>query len=122
MHEIRLELARDLDMPSGSARCGYLFRAPLDAEGRLDPDAWRRVGQGCRVTRFWDGTVAELGTLVLRDDGEWVFDFDPGDDADDEPGFRFGSHRFRVGEYVSIHEHDGHERTFRVASAAPLPA
>lgn len=120
MFEIRLELARDRDLPEGSQRRGYVFRAPLAADGRLDAEAWRSKRQDCSVERFWDGEVTELGTLVLRPGGEWVFDFDPADDADDEPGFRFGSHSFRVGEYVSIHEHDGHERTFRVASSRPL--
>ncbi len=121
MHEIRLELARDHEMPEGSARRGYLFRAPLDGEGYLDKNAWRELAERCAVTRFWDGAVTELGTLVLRADGQWVFDFDPADDADDEPGYRFGSHVFQVGEYVSILEHDGHERTFRVVASKALP-
>lgn len=120
MHEIRLELARDREMPAGSSRRGYLFRAPLDGDDRLDRNAWRDVKQDCSVTRFWDGAVTELGTLALHADGQWVFDFDPADDADDEPGYRFGSHVFRAGEYVSIREHDGRERTFRIVSCRPL--
>lgn len=121
MDEIRLELARDRDMPEGSPRRGYLFRAPLDAAGRLDADAWKRERRRCTVTRFWDGEVTELGTLALHGDGQWVFDFDPADDSDDEPGYRFGEHIFRPGEYVSVREHDGAERTFRVVSCVPMP-
>ena len=121
MHEIRLELARDAEMPEGSPRRGYLFRAPLDALGHLDGDAWRGHGERCSVTRFWDGERTELGNLVLHDDGQWVFDFDPADDADDEPGYRFDAHVFRLGEYVSIREHDGRDRTFRVVACKPLP-
>lgn len=120
MHAIRLELARDKEMPEGSPNRGYLFHAPLDAEGRLDADVWRRLAAFCNVTRFWDGADTELGTLVLHPDGQWVFDYDPSDDADDEPGYRFGEHRFVEGEYVSIREHDGKERTFRVASVTPV--
>lgn len=116
MHAIRLELARDKETPEGSARRGYLFHAPLDREGHLDAAAWRELAPFCNVTRFWDGEESELGTLVRHADGQWVFDYDPEDEADDEPGFRFGAHVFREGEYVSIREHDGRERTFRVAS------
>jgi hypothetical protein len=31
-----------------------------------------------------------------------------------EPIFRFDTHRFVVGEYVSVTEHDGVERPFKV--------
>ena len=37
---------------------------------------------------------------------------------DDESGYRFGAHAFAPGEYVSITEHDGVQRTFKVVSAA----
>ena len=30
---IRLELARTKEFPSGNPRCGYEFKAPLDAKG-----------------------------------------------------------------------------------------
>jgi len=36
--------------------------------------------------------------------------------------FRLGEHRLYEGEYVSITEHDGIQRTFRVARARGLPA
>jgi hypothetical protein len=34
----------------------------------------------------------------------------------EEPIFRFDRHRFVEGEYASITEHDGVQRTFRVVS------
>ncbi len=118
-HTIRLELARDHDNPEGNAARGYRFTAPLDKNARLDGAAWARDPARATVTRFWDGELTELGYLVRRTDGEWVFDYDPEDEDDDEPGYRFGAHRFAVGEYVSIREHDGVTRTFRIASAEP---
>ena len=40
----------------------------------------------------------------------------------EEPIFRFDRHRFVVGEYVSITEHDGVQRTFQVAEVVPFEA
>ena len=119
MSRIRLELARDSDAPMGSARRGYIMMAPLDDDSRLDPDAWQAVRQECTVTRFWDGQTTELGFLIRHPDGAWVLDYDPEDEDDDEPGYRFGSHTFQPGEYVSIREHDGVMRTFRIAAVSP---
>lgn len=119
LSRIRLELARDKDAPEGSSRRGYVFIAPLDGDDHLDPAAWQALRHRCVVTRFWDGETTELGYLSHHADGEWVFDYDPDDEDDDEPGFRFGAHPFRPGEYVSIREHDGVMRTFRVADVAP---
>ncbi|MDH3770219.1 MAG: hypothetical protein OET79_04410 [Nitrospirota bacterium] len=44
----------------------------------------------------------------------WAFHYDDAAE-DDEPIFRFDQHRFVRGDYVSITEHDGIQRTFRVA-------
>ena len=35
---------------------------------------------------------------------------------EEEEGFRFGDHAFRVGEYVSVREEEGRLLTFRVVS------
>ena len=37
-------------------------------------------------------------------------------DDDDEAGYRFASHAFRPGEYVSIRDEDGEMHTFQVVS------
>lgn len=115
LKKIRLELARTKDFPDGSAGHGYEFVAPLDAKGQLDGKAWKEFKQACTVRRFW-GEEDEHGTLIHRPDGKWVFSYEPGDDADDEPIFRFDRHAFVKGEYVSVTEHDGVTRPFRVAS------
>ena len=95
LKKIRLELARTAAAPEGDRRCGYEFIAPLDAQGRLDARAWPHDKSKCTVRRFWA-------------------------DQDDEPIFRFATHAFIPGEYVSITEHDGVERPFRVTVARPL--
>lgn len=48
--------------------------------------------------------------------GRWVFSYDKDSDEDDEPIFKLGAHLLREGEYVSITEHDGEMRPFKVVS------
>ena len=63
--------------------------------------------------------VAPLDLRHTRS-GAWTFHYDiEGDPDDDEPGFRFESHAFNEGEYVSIREHDGRMRTFKVMVVRP---
>ncbi|HNB26239.1 MAG TPA: hypothetical protein PLR41_04720 [Alphaproteobacteria bacterium] len=112
---IRLELARTKEFPEGNARCGYEFVAPLNREGHLDLDLYRREKGACRVHRFWAGEKTEEGTLLHLGHDRWVFSYAPGED-DDEPAFKFDRHFFLPGEYVSITEHDGVTRPFKVVS------
>ena len=114
LKKIRLELARTPEFPEGSRRHGYEFTAPLDAKGRLDPKGWANATAACKVRRFWDNEDDERGALIHRRDGSWAFSYKPGDD-DDEPIFKFDRHSFIVGEYVTVTEHDGVARPFRVA-------
>jgi len=72
------------------------------------------------VRRFWSGEPTRYGRLVHRAGGEggatWLIDYDDRTTADDEPGYRLGTHAFVEGEYVSIREAgDGDYHTFRVA-------
>lgn len=117
---IRLELARTKDHPEGSRAHGYEFVAPLDDGGHLDPEEWQKYGQACTVWRFWEGEDDEHGILTRTRDGNWVFSYQPGDD-DDEPIFKFDRHVFKIGEYVSITEHDEVARPFRIASISTPP-
>lgn len=120
LRRIRLNLARSKDFPEGSARHGYEFIAPLDATGRIDPDAWHALRGACTVRRFWGNEAPEHGRLVLRAGGTggatWVFDYTAGESADDEAGYRFGDHAFAPGEYVSLKDEDAEMHTFRVVS------
>jgi len=116
---IELHLARSKDFPSGSDRCGYVFVAPLDAQGHIDAELWRKHREACRVRRFWEGEDDQVGLLVHRPGGsehaQWVFDYDPDSTEDDESGYRFGAHLFAIGEYVTLRGADG-EHTFEVIS------
>ncbi len=121
MMRIRLELARDHEFPQGSSERGYEFAAPLDEKGHIDQDEWRSNKKACRVWRFWKGEDDEVGHLVLKRGGRWAFHYDiHGDELDDETGYRFASHAFVPGEYVSINEHDDQLKTFRVVSVREL--
>jgi hypothetical protein len=120
LKRIRLNLARSRDFPEGSARHGYEFVAPLDDDGHIDPQLWQRYRRHCGVRRFWNGEDEQIGRLVHKPGGaehaRWVFDYDASSTDDDESGYRFGTHAFKPGEYVSIRDEDGELHTFRVAS------
>ncbi len=116
LHTIRLELARGREFPEGSAAHGYEFTAPLDAAGQFDPAEWKTARAKCTVRRFWGRDADETGQLVHHRGRHWAFSYVADTEEDDEPIFRFDRHAFREGEYVSITEHDGVQRAFRVAS------
>jgi hypothetical protein len=127
LNRILLNLARSKDFPDGSSRHGYDFIAPLDPQGHIDPVLWRKYRDYCRVRRFWVGEWDEIGRLVHRPGGaehaRWVFDFNPDRDDDDAAGYRFGTHAFLPGEYVSISGKEGKLHalhTFRVVAVDPV--
>ena len=74
------------------------------------------------MRRFW-GDAEEVGHLLHKpggpDHARWVFDYNDAAEYDDEFGYRFGSHAFALGEYVSIRDDTGALHTFRVVSVAP---
>ena len=123
LKRIRLNLARSKEFPQGSTKHGYEFVAPLDGNGHIDVGLWRVHRDHCRVRRFWEGQDDEIGLVVHKPGGpehaRWVFDYDPAAEDDDESGYRFGTHAFRTGEYVSIRDEDGELHTFQVASVEP---
>jgi len=115
---VRLELARSPDFPEGSSMHGYEFVAPLNKDGHIDASAWKKLKDKCRVTRFWGESPEETGLLRHVGHG-WRFDYNRSDDADDEPFFKLDRHALSPGEYVSITEHDGVQRPFRVLMVTP---
>jgi hypothetical protein len=120
---IRLELARSKEFPNGSPNHGYEFIAPLDSDAHIDAVLWQKYRENCGVTRFW-GDNEEIGYLVHKPGGpehaRWVFDYRKTTHHEDEYGYRFGTHTFRFGEYVSIKDEGGELHTFRVVSVAPV--
>lgn len=123
LKKIRLELARTPNHPEGSSNYGYEFVAPLDAAGHIDLDGYHHNRKRCTVHRFWAGQPDEHGLLHHTRGGtrggRWVFDYDD-DSDDDEPLFKLDRHVFAEGEYLSITEHDGVQRTFRIAWIKPI--
>jgi hypothetical protein len=117
---IRLNLARSKEFPEGSEKHGYTLVAPLDADGHLDPAAWKQHRELCRVVRFWGDEEEDVGHLVHRPGGSWAFTYDVKGDEDDEGGFKLQNHLFRIGEYVSIRDDDDRLHTFRVAEVNDL--
>jgi len=117
---IRLELARTKEFPDGDPNHGYEVRAPLTSDGRLDLAAFKSVAQLCTVRHFRPDADDEHGELVRTKGGDWAFSYVVGD-SDDEPIFRLATHAFKDGEYVTITEHDGAARVFRVASVRDVP-
>lgn len=117
LRKVRLELARTPEFPDGNAACGYELVLPLDRHGVLDPREWRAHSERCTVRRFWPGQDDEHGRLIHTRHRAWAFSYAPGED-DDEPMFRLETHKLVPGEYVSVTEHDGVTRPFRVAAVA----
>ena len=52
LKSIRLQLARSKQHPSGSPNHGYQFVAPLDAEGHIDPEAWKPIATNVAFADF----------------------------------------------------------------------
>lgn len=110
---VRLELARSKEFPHGDSAHGYEFTAPLDESSHLDASAWRSSRQRCTVRRFSRDAADENGMLVHVGHG-WHFDYVAKTRDDDEALFKLDRHVIKQGEYVSITEHDGVLRTFKV--------
>ncbi|SHO62348.1 hypothetical protein SAMN02745172_00953 [Pseudoxanthobacter soli DSM 19599] len=115
---IRLDLAREKGHPEGSNSHTYAFVAPLDVNGHISPELWAAHREVCRAVRNRDGEQS-IGHLVRRPGGSWAFRYPADAHLDDEAGYHFGDERFLIGEYVSIHEHDG-MHTFRVIAVEPV--
>lgn len=105
-----------------AAGCSYVFVAPLTPEGMLDAEAWKQDRGLCFVHRMEAGDIAGRGLLVHRPGGAkgatWVFDYELGD-GDEETGFRFDSHAFADGAYVTVRDAGGEAHTYRVSSVKP---
>ena len=117
--QIRIALAREPGHPEGAAEVSYIFVAPLDAEGRIDPKLWRAHRDACRVARQRPDEEDRFGHLVHRPGGTWAFHYDGETSAPDEAGYHFADERFVVGEYVSINE-QGKMHTYRVTTVSHL--
>ena len=116
---VRLNLARTKEFPGGSDRHGYIFTAPLDADGHLEAELCKKHRDKCRVIRFWAGEEEDIGHVVHHGTS-WGFHYDLSGDEGDEFGYRLDSHRFVPGEYVSIRDDEGGLHTFTVVSVVDV--
>lgn len=119
MKFVRLELARTQEFPEGSRNHGYELTVPVDREGHLDREGWHKDKTRCKVRRFWAGEDDQFGNLVHTRRHAWAFSYAPGEE-DDEAIYHLESHIFATGEYVSVTEHDGVTRPFKVVSAVAV--
>ena len=117
--QIRIVLAREPGHSEGDDEVAYIFVAPVDAEGRIDPKLWRAHREACRVARQRPNGADQLGHLVYHAGGAWSFLYDDDTNLPDEAGYHFAEERFVVGEYVSINER-GKMHTYRITTVSHL--
>ena len=117
--QIRMVLAREPGHPDGDDEVAYIFVAPVDTEGRIDPKLWRVDREACRVARQRPNEQDQLGYLVYHTVDAWGFHYDDDANLPDEAGYHFADERFVVGEYVSINER-GKMHTYRVTTVSHL--
>ena len=117
---LRLGRNPDAGFPDGNDNHGYVIVAPLDLEGMLDLELWRDNKASCTVNRFSpDPDEIADGWLTHRG-SYWFFHYDEEHEGPDEPVFRLGDHLMRVGEYLTIHEADGDDLTYKITEAQKI--
>lgn len=112
---VRLELAREPGHPEGSARDGYILVLPLDAQSRIDVEAWKEHRNLCRIVRFREDQEDEIGGLQRKQGGGWALHYYSPSNAAEEKILHLENDQFVIGGYVAIREDDG-LHTFQVAS------
>jgi hypothetical protein len=117
---LRLGRNPDAGFPEGDDRTGYVIVAPLDREGHLDPDLWKANKERCKVIRFTPDDESDADGLLAHRGKSWFFAYDEDAEGPDEPVYRLGEHRLRLGDYVTIHEADGDDLVFKVTEARPI--
>ena len=120
LSRIVMRLARNpgTEFAGGDDHRGYSLVAPLTPDAHLDAGAYAKTKEACVVRRFAPDEDPADGHLARRG-ARWYFDYDDGDELDDEPVYRLGEHRFAVGEYVTITDEDGRPLTYKVVDVAP---
>ncbi len=117
---IVMRLARNpgTEFADGDDHRGYTLTAPLTSDGHLDEAAFRTSRERCTVRRFAPDEDAQEGRLSRRGE-RWFFDYDEAADAEAEPLYRLGDHRFALGEYVSVTDDEGRLLTYKVTEVQP---
>jgi hypothetical protein len=118
--QVVLRLARNPGYPSGDVSQGYIIHAPLDENGRLSVEKWRLDREACKVIRFKPGDERDADGLLTHRGSHWFIHYDEPREGADEPVYRLGDHSLALGSYVTIHESDGQELTYRVEQHLPI--
>lgn len=111
---IILRLARNPGFPGGDDTRGYIITAPIDSQGFLQAEKWRDVRKECTVEKFQPGEEHDADGFLTHRGSQWFVHYDEIEEGDDEPLYRLGDHRLAIGDYVTIHENNGTEMTYRV--------
>jgi hypothetical protein len=119
LFQVRMTLARDADFPEGSNTRGYDFVVPLGTGKKPDAKTWKQHAKDCLVRRFWEGEEPRHG-ILRHSGGQWFVDYDPKRTSDDEPFVQLDRHPIEEGNYLSMVESDGKERTFHIVSVKLL--
>ena len=62
--QIRLELARTNEFPTGSASRAYLVQLPVNEEGLIDEEVLKATPQRARVRRHWPNEPDMSGYVI----------------------------------------------------------
>lgn len=119
--QVVLRLARNPGFPDGDDRQGYVVTAPLDRDCHIDLEEWRKHRSACTVVRFKPGEERDADGLLTHRGGKWFIHYDEEREGADEPVYRLGDHVLALGGYVTIHESDGQDLTYRVSEHLPAP-
>ena len=117
---LRLELARGPDHPDGSNRIGYELTLPLARDARIETELFRALPELCTVHRFREDSDDRTGSLKHHRGDHWAFAY-AGPDAFEEELPRFGQHRLRIGDYISVLDAQGSDHAYRIVAAMPAP-
>ena len=105
LKRIILRLARNPGFPDGDEQQGYVLKAPLTADGRIDLAAWQKQRDACTVIRFLPDPDERANGWLTHRGSHWRFRYDEDHEGPDEGTYRLGDHVFRPGEYVTIAHH-----------------
>lgn len=117
---MRLGRNPDAGFPDGDNGQGYVVVAPLDKDGRLDLDLWRANKADCTVDRFSPDPAEKADGWLTHRGSHWFFHYDEEGEGPDEPVYRLGDHTLRLGDYLTIHEADGDDLTYKITETTSV--
>ena len=117
---MRLGRNPDAGFPDGDNDQGYVIVAPLDKDGRLDLDLWRANKADCTVDRFSSDPAEKADGWLTHRGSHWFFHYDEEGEGPDEPVYRLGDHTLLLGDYLTIHEADGDDLTYKITETTSV--